>query len=102
AAQGTSDATTASSYAAKASSVASQVATTKSTAASLLAGVSNAGSGISKAVENITSAQLAVASYAKDAGAVADSLFAKTAGSAATDGDTTSVQMGILKTYSQN
>lgn len=102
AAQATSDATTASSYAAKASSVASQVATTKSTAASLLAGVSNAGSGISKAVENITSAQLAVASYAKDAGAVADSLFAKTAGSAATDGDTTSVQMGILKTYSQN
>lgn len=102
AAQGTSDATIASSYAAKASSVASQVATTKSTAASLLAGVSNAGSGISKAVENITSAQLAVASYAKDAGAVADSLFAKTAGSAATDGDTTSVQMGILKTYSQN
>lgn len=102
AAQATSDATTASSYAAKASSLASQVATTKSTAASLLAGVSNAGSGISKAVENITSAQLAVASYAKDAGAVADSLFAKTAGSAATDGDTTSVQMGILKTYSQN
>lgn len=102
AAQATSDATTASSYAAKASSLASQVATTKSTAASLLAGVSNAGSGISKAVENITSAQLAVASYAKDAGVVADSLFAKTAGSAATDGDTTSVQMGILKTYSQN
>lgn len=96
-----SGATSIASIAGQASAAAARLSAAESTAKSLLATIPDnlRGAGVKSVMSQIDSANDGAGSYAKAVSQLADSQYASL-GSAAGDGHTTSIQYGILKTYS--
>lgn len=96
-----SGATSIASIAGQASAAAARSSAAESTAKSLLATIPDnlRGAGVKSVMSQIDSANDGAGSYAKAVSQLADSQYASL-GSAAGDGHTTSIQYGILKTYS--